>query len=782
MAATGLQRRKVEMLLDSVDRLPTLPGVAHQVLSLAMAEQPNPRRIQQFLESDAALAARAIESAARFARAAQPVTTIEDVLASLPADELTADLLTIRIVDAEALRHGRLQRLWEHNLATAMAAQTIAGRLGTVSPREAALAGLLHDIGLIALPVLMPKAFRQILDRMQADSRDPLEVEREVLGVDHTVVGKRLAQRWGLPASVQSAAWLHHQSSGAVPGPDAAVARIVHVADLIAQQEGYAFYPSPRVSESAAEAAERLGLSGAHAEQIAQQVAAALPANAASIGLEDEPTPGQLWHVVSRANLRLGALYRHLSGRRRRLETETRRADLLVRLNGRLAACRSTREILEAVSDTAREALGLHVVVPYVLGGPCEYIEGVFAGGPADGHFLYEVSKEQGLETLLADRPPARPGRALPMRAERIEAWLFDRQGPHLGEGPFYTVPMLVEDAKVGGLVFSLPPSRRDLTDQEAGELAALASMAGVALKRAQAESDLTALSEELAEVNRELQLAQEDQLQRRNVAAVSEMAAGAAHEINNPLAVISGRAQQLLADEKDAQRRGLLESIVHQAARVSDILRELREFARPPAPVRQDCCPSDLARQVAGALGQEAAASGVQLSVEAPPEVPPIRVDPGQVAGALSEIVRNAVEACAGGGQVTLMVRPLVSDGLVRLSVVDTGPGMRPEDRARALDPFFSGREAGRHRGLGLPRAFRAIQANGGQMTLDSKTGQGTTVRVTFRAAPGADAGPAPPGRSPASPGQSPPAPDATPDSDEGQRPSADASDDEGR
>jgi hypothetical protein len=189
----------------------------------------------------------------------------------------------------------------------------------------------------------------------------------------------------------------------------------------------------------------------------------------------------------------------------------------------------------------------------------------------------------------------------------------------------------------------------------------------------------------------------------------------------------------------------------------------------------------------------------------------------------------------------------------------------MRPEDRARALDPFFSGREAGRHRGLGLPRAFRAIQANGGQMTLDSKTGQGTTVRVTFRAAPVADAGPAPPGRSGtgfqpvnhgqdahatsgsgtgfqpvnhgqdahatsgsgtgfqpvnhgqdahatsgsgtgfqpvnhgqvapgdsprrdahaasrASPGQSPAAPDATPDSDEGQRPSADASDDEGR
>ena len=746
MAATGLQRRKVEMLLDSLERLPTLPGVAHQVLALAMADHPNVRRIQQFLESDAALAARALESAARFAPPGGPVTSIEAALAALPAEELAADLLTIQVADPEALRQGRLQRLWEHNLATAMAAQVIAGRLGTVPPREAALAGLLHDIGLLALPLLMPKAFHQVLDRMQADSRDPLEVEREILGVDHAVIGKRLAQRWGLAETIQDAAWLHHQSGAAMPNREGAgtIARVVHLADLIVRQEGYAFYPSERAFGNAAEAAERLGLSGAHAEQIGQQVAAALKANAQSIGLADEPTPGQLWQLVSRANARLGTLCRSLSARRRRLETETRRADVLVRLNGRLAACRSTCEVLEAVAETAREALGLPVVVPYVLGTNLEYIEGVLCtGGEADGHFLYEVSRQQGLETLLADGQTPRTGRALPTRAERVEGWLFERRGEQLGAGPFYTVPMVVEDAKVGGLVFAMPAPGRDLTDQEAGELAALASMAGLALKRAQAESDLTALSEELAEVNRELQLAQDDQLQRRNVAAVSEMAAGAAHEINNPLAIISGRAQQLLAADSDAARQELLRSIIQQAGRVSDILRELRLFARPPAPAPEDADPADLARQVMAAFQKETAEGGVRLSVEVPPDVPRIRVDPRQVGDALKELVRNAVEACSSGGAVTLMVQAIRPDHLVRFSVIDNGPGMSPKDRARAFDPFFSGREAGRHRGLGLPKAFQAVQANGGQMALESKPGQGTTVRVTFRAAEPAAADP---------------------------------------
>jgi len=158
MAAAGLQRRKIEVLLDTVDRLPVLPGVVRRLLPLAATDHPNRREIQLIIESDAALSARAVQLAVELGRPAESVTSIDAVFDALPLDLLAADLLSVEIVDAQTLRSLRLMRLWRHILATGMAAQTIANRLGTVRPEEALLAGILHDIGQIAMATQMPKA------------------------------------------------------------------------------------------------------------------------------------------------------------------------------------------------------------------------------------------------------------------------------------------------------------------------------------------------------------------------------------------------------------------------------------------------------------------------------------------------------------------------------------------------------------------------------------------------------------------------------------------------
>ena len=740
MAGSRLQRRKVELLLDTVERLPTLPGVARRLLALLVSDNPSTREIQQAIESDATLAARVLSLAARASDAGRYVTTIQAALKAVGLQEVFADLLSVSILDTEVLRRAKLVRLWRHNLATGMAAQIIAARLGTVSPDEALLAALVHDIGHVALASLMPKAFGQVFEHIEATGADLLEAERDLLSVDHAVIGRQLALRWGFPPALQNVIWLHHQAN--VPAPEengaARLIQVVRLADLIARQEGFGYHPSEQVRDNTAEVAERLGLSGAGAEEIGQRVADAVELNARAIGMEDEPTPGQLWRLVVAANERLGTFYRTASDRRRELQVHTHRADLLIQLNGRLAACRSSREVLETVADTAREVLGLRTVVAYLLARNFDYIEGVrcTAERGIEDRFLYEVPESQTLETLLADRSGPAGAVLVPVRAERAESWLFERAGERLGPGPFYTIPMIVENVKVGGMVFTLPARRTDLEPYETAELVALANLAGVAVKRAQAEADLIALSEELAEANRELALAQETRLQERNVAALSEMAAGAAHEINNPLAVISGRAQQLVGGEKDTARRDMLQSIIEQTERASDIIRELRQFARPPRPQPQAVDAAALAKAVADEFQDQLKGSPVTLRVESPQAVPPIRVDAEQVRDALREVVRNAVEACAQGGHVTVMVRPLAVEAAVRIAVADDGPGMEPQVRARAFDPFYSGYEAGRHRGLGLPKAFRAVQANGGQMALESTPGQGTTVRMTFPAA----------------------------------------------
>ena len=734
MASSRLKQRKVELLLERIEHLPVPPGVARHLLTLTTADHLNAREIQQVVESDASLAARAIQLAARAGHPPEALTSIEAVFRAVGVDEIAAGLLSVNILDGETQRRGRLVRLWRHNLATAMAAQVIASRIGTVPPDDALLAALLHDIGLIALPFLMPKAFSQVLERVEASGTDVLEAERDLLGVDHAVIGKRLAQRWGFSETLQNVIWLHHQPN--VPSAGT-LAQVTHLADLIACQEGFAYHPSLQIRDNTAEVAERLGLSGIHAEQIGQQVASVIDFNARSVGMEDEPTPGQLYRLVVGANSRLASLYRAAADHGRELRAHARRADLLVHLNSRLAACRSPRQVLETVAETVREALGMRLVVPYLLARQFDYIEGVRCTEEegVEQHFLYEVSQSETLKTLLADHPAPTAAPVAPMRAERVESWLFERVGEQLGPGPFYTVPMVVEGVKVGGIVFAWKDASHNPTPQETAELVALAGMAGVALKRAQAEADLVGLSEELAEVNRELEVAQEARLQQRNVASLSEMAAGAAHEINNPLAVISGRAQQLAAKEKEADRREMLQTIIDHTTRISDIIAELHRFARPPAPQFETVDPVALAREVVADFQGKLGDAPVALSVEAHKTVPPIRVDRTQAGEALQEVLQNAVEACAEGGNVTVMVQPLAAEQAVRFAIVDDGPGMDPQIRARAFDPFYSGYEAGRHRGLGLPRAFRAVQANNGQMALESQPGRGTTVRITFRA-----------------------------------------------
>jgi signal transduction histidine kinase len=265
----------------------------------------------------------------------------------------------------------------------------------------------------------------------------------------------------------------------------------------------------------------------------------------------------------------------------------------------------------------------------------------------------------------------------------------------------------------------------------------------GIALRRAQAEADLVALSEELADANRRLEAAHRATLLDENVASLSEMATGAAHEINNPLAIISGRTQQMAADEQDPDRRKTFETVIQQAHRISEIIAELRAFAKPPDPHRDHMDPVALARRVTEANQPGDDAEGVRVVAVGTEAAPAIVVDGDQVADALGEVVRNGVQACeqAGGGTVQVRVETLPAGAAVRFVVTDDGPGMDPEIRARAFDPFYSGHETARRRGLGLSKAYRTVQMNSGKMALESTPGQGTTVRVTFPSAAAARA-----------------------------------------
>ena len=212
---------------------------------------------------------------------------------------------------------------------------------------------------------------------------------------------------------------------------------------------------------------------------------------------------------------------------------------------------------------------------------------------------------------------------------------------------------------------------------------------------------------------------------------ALAEFAAGAGHELNNPLAVIVGRAQLLLAREDDPEATRSLRAIITQAQRAARILRDLMYVARPPEPRPRPCQPEEVVRACLRDLQGEADARGVRIVAES--REPGLRVwaDPDPLRQVADILTRNALEASPGGGLVQFTAGG--DARMLRWTVHDTGRGIGANEGSHLFDPFYCGRQAGRGLGLGLPRAARIVAQAGGELKWQSVPGQGTTFHVTL-------------------------------------------------
>ena len=203
--------------------------------------------------------------------------------------------------------------------------------------------------------------------------------------------------------------------------------------------------------------------------------------------------------------------------------------------------------------------------------------------------------------------------------------------------------------------------------------------------------------------------------LRDSKLVALAEFAAGAGHEINNPLAVISGNAQRLLRTEQDDDRADSLRSVVRQTQRISGILRELMQFARPPKTVKAVFAVAELLNAVREDSLPLAEERGVRLESIRDSHDLWLNADAKQLQQALTAVVRNGIEATSEGGWVRLSCS--ATGGDLRLIVEDSGPGLTLEVAEHAFDPFYCARSAGRGRGLGLPTAWQLVRQNGGNL-----------------------------------------------------------------
>jgi signal transduction histidine kinase len=230
---------------------------------------------------------------------------------------------------------------------------------------------------------------------------------------------------------------------------------------------------------------------------------------------------------------------------------------------------------------------------------------------------------------------------------------------------------------------------------------------------------------------------------EKDRLAALGEMAAGLAHEIRNPLGSIKASAQYLSETSEQPEGRGeFLDIIVDEVDRLNRVVSSFLDYARPPHTDPEPIYVNSAVQLTLQFLRPECDSAEVDLHITMDPDLPKVRIDIEHLRQVLINLVQNAVQAMASGGDIYVETRTQdrfrIGGGArrwVQISVRDTGPGMAPNLLANLFVPFVTTKQQGT--GLGLSISQRIVSEAGGRIEVRSRQGFGTTFVVLLPAEP---------------------------------------------
>ncbi len=248
--------------------------------------------------------------------------------------------------------------------------------------------------------------------------------------------------------------------------------------------------------------------------------------------------------------------------------------------------------------------------------------------------------------------------------------------------------------------------------------------------KDGQAMGRLLVMQDLTERVNLENQLVQAEKL-----SSIGLLAAGVAHEVNTPLAVIASQAQMLMRQTSaDSPQYTVIEKIVKQSFRASEIVNSLLKFSRLSGSEYSELDLNRIIHETKSLLEPMLRASRVRMNLQLAPQLPAVYGNAGKLQQVFINLILNARDAMPHGGEITVVTEP--HGGLVSAEVCDTGVGIAPANLSKIFDPFFTTKSTGQGTGLGLAVTYGIIQEHSGRVTVDSKVGQGTTFHLEFPSA----------------------------------------------
>ncbi len=347
---------------------------------------------------------------------------------------------------------------------------------------------------------------------------------------------------------------------------------------------------------------------------------------------------------------------------------------------------------------------------------------------------------------VVAEQPRAAAYRAVDEMRRQTLGWILATLVLVLGGGLLFAGRLrnVLAQLTAGARAFGEGRLRRRVevkSKDELGELGTTMNTMAAQLEKSLGELEAWSrtLEARVQTRTRELQSAQAQLLTQSKLAALGQLGAGVAHEINNPLAGILGLVQLLMRDQQEGGPvHTRLRDIEGAAKRCKEIVMRLLRFSEKRLLGRSAVQPNTVIGEVLDILDESLRAANIRVERELAADLPVIVADPAQLAQVLINIVSNARAAMTEGGR--LVVTSARHAGGVHISITDNGVGIEPDHLPRIFDPFFTTKRTWTDVGLGLSVAHRIVSDHGGNIQVDSKVGKGSTFTVVLPLQPPAE------------------------------------------
>lgn len=322
------------------------------------------------------------------------------------------------------------------------------------------------------------------------------------------------------------------------------------------------------------------------------------------------------------------------------------------------------------------------------------------------------------------------PGEVLAANQHVLVKNVGQREGysalPGWTPGSLACIPISVQGTAIG--VINIEDRHTDAIDEQDIRLINLmATQMAISIRNAR-------LYQELDERIREQEMVEERLIRSAKLAAVGEMAAGVAHELNNPLTTVTGFAELILDTmSKDSPEYEDMSLVLQEAHRARGVVRRLLDFSRQSEVLWIEVDINELLSTVLALVHHLALTSGVDVRVEFWDELPRIRADRNQMQQVFLNLIHNAIQAMPGGGQLVLRTQVSQRDGepWISVEVQDNGEGIQTDDLDKIFEPFFTTKPSGMGTGLGLSVSYGIVSDHSGYIDVISQPGKGATFTV---------------------------------------------------